>query len=320
LRLIKPEGDYVNKKSSRLNPGNTISMIVVVAIFCILYLPTVFSIVSSLRQPEKIELSLVPYGTFSSTVLDDLRKYGIERTGVKDYTANIYLSFETSEVEIGKAVKFHLEIDDIEKRLDKPYFYVFLVNNTGNVVSAFPEEVWLSTFYKLSKWVLSNDLWTPRAGGDSLQIPRQTLIAGQGDCWKDNVYKGNCEIWYKRQIVADPSQIGRWEVWVFLFDEQYKTLDGKDLPSENAITYTIESFDVTPKRPPEQTSSVGFALWLISSTATVIVSAYGMFRKVSPWINVNSERIVKWWHRNRVIIVIAIIAIVADVAIFLLRP
>jgi len=310
----------MNKKASRLNLGNVISIIVVAAIFCILYLPTVSSIVSSFGRPEKIELPLVSYSTYRSIVRDDLRDYGLERTGVKDYTANIYLSFETSEVEIGKAVKFHLEIEDTEKRLDKPYFYVFLVNNTGNVVSGFPEEVYLSTSYKLSKWVLSNDWWTPRTGGDSLQIARQTLITGQGKCWKDNVYKENCEMWYKRQIVADPSQIGKWEVWVFLFDEQYKTLDGKDLPSENAITYTIESFDVTPKRPPEQTSNIGPTLWLISSTATVIVSAYGMFRKVSPWINAKSEQIVEWLHRNRVITAIAIIAIVADIVIFLLRP
>lgn len=311
----------MNKIRSRLNPGNVISIVVVAAIFCILYLPSVVSIVSSLRQPEKIELSLVPYGTFyTPPSRDDLTRYGLARTGVQDYTANIYLSFETKEVEIGKTVKFHLRIDDPEKRLDKPFFYVFVVNNTGNVTSGFPEEVHLDTSYKLPKWALSNDQWTPRTGGENLWIPRQTLIAGQGECWKDNVYKGNCEIWDKRQIIADPSQIGKWEVWVFLFDEQYKTLDGKALLSENAITYTIESFDVVPKSPPEQTSNTGFTFWLISSTATVIVSGYGMFRKVSPWINANSERIVEWWHRNRGLVVLAIVVIIADVIILLLRP
>ena len=312
----------MNKKTSRLNPGNVISFIVVAAIFCILYLPTIVSIVSALRQPEKIELSLVPYGIFPSTVpsRDDLSEYGLARTGMKDYVANIYLSFETREVEIGKTLKFHMKIDDVENRLDKPYFYIFLVNNTGNVVSGFPEEVSVRTDYKLSAWILSDDQWTPRAGGDSLQIPRQTLIAGHGNCWKGNVYKENCEIWYKRQIIADPSQIGRWEVWIFLFDEQYKTLDGKDLPSQNAITYTIESFDVVPKSPPEQTSNVGFTMWLVSSTATVVVSAYGMFRKVSPWINANSEQIVEWWNRNRGIVAVAVAVIIADVIIFLLRP
>jgi len=81
----------------------------------------------------------------------------------------------------------------------------------------------------------------------------------------------------------------------------------------------IYFFDVTPKKPPDETSNLGFYLWLVSSAATVIVSSYGMFSKVSPWINTHSEKILEWWTRNKGTIAIAIIVAILDVVLFVLR-
>lgn len=306
------------EKEPKSTPGNVISVIVVLIISLLLYLPTITSVLSSLGQPEKIGLPLAPY-TYSYT-FDDLYKYSVKRTGVPDYTAEIYISFEAKNVEVGKTIQFHVEIDDVEERLEKPYFYIFLVNNTGQIVSVFPEETWLSEYNKLPKWSTQNGYLKWSIRGDTLSIPRETLKEGQGDCWKNNIYKDNCDIWYERQIVDDPSQIGRWEIWIFIFDEKYYTSEGKEQPLENAITYIFDFFQVTPKTRPEQAGGFDIVyLWWLSKAFAIIISIYGMFRKVSPWINTHSEQILEWWKRNKRIVVVSIIVLFFNLVLFLLE-
>lgn len=312
------------KKKPKLTPGNVISAIIVLVILTILYSPTIISVVSSSRQPEKLELSLVPYSPYYAYTRDDLRKYGAERTGVLGYSANIYLSFERTDVEVGGAIKFRVEIANIGNSLNKPYFYVFLVNNTGNIVSVFPDETGLLTSDKLSRWSVYNqggiDYWRPR-GESALSIPRQTLISGGGDYWNNTVNKKNCQIWLERQIATDPSQIGKWEVWVFLFDEQYHTSEGKDLQSADAITYTTEFFDVVPEMRTEPASPFQtFWLWgsRLASFGFVVISALGLFRRLSPWIDAHSPQILLWWKNNRWIIIGSALLLIFYIILFLL--
>lgn len=313
------------RKRSRLTLGNAISVVIVLAILVALYSPTVISLVASSFKPGEVELSFVPCIPYNSYIRDDLLKYGAERTGITGYSANIYISFERTDVEIGEAVKLRVEIANDGNSFNKPYFYVFLVNNTGNVVSMFPDETSILTFYKLSAWSVHSqggiDYWQPRTAGNTLLIPRQTLVAGQGDCWNNSVHKENCEIWLERQIAADPSQIGKWELWVFAFDEQYHTSEGKDLPSENAITYTTEFFDVVPKSRPEPASPFQI-FWLWSSRAAsfgfVILSAFGLFKRLSPWIDAHSPQVYVWWKNNRWIVVGSGMLLIFYIVLFLL--
>jgi hypothetical protein len=321
-QVVKEDKKAVKKR--RLTLGNAVSAIIVVAILIILYSPTIVSLVSPSLQPQKIELSFSPYTPGYSYTRDNLAAYSTARTGVLGYTCNIYLSLEKAGVEIGQAIKIHVQIDNTGNPLTKPYFYVFLVNNTGKVEWVFPEGVGLLVSYKLPKWTVKNangiDYWYASAD-TNLMIPRGTLIAGQGDCWNSSDHKSNCEIWFQRQIAHDSSQIGKWEVWIFVFDETYQTSGGAVVPSENAIAYTTQFFDVTPKARPETPSNPA-ALWLWSSRAAsfgfVILSAYGLFTRLSPWIDFHSSQTVSWWKRNWWIILFSALLLVLYMILFLL--
>ncbi|MCJ7632769.1 hypothetical protein MUP77_10320, partial [Candidatus Bathyarchaeota archaeon] len=317
-RVVEEEKSVASeKKKSRLTLGNVISIIIVLVILTALYSPAVIPLIASSFKPEKVELSLIPYDPYYSYTREDLQKYGVQRTGITGYSANIYVSFEKTEVEIGEAIKLRVEIANAGNPLTKPYFYLFLVNNTGNVVSAFPEATSILTSNKLPAWSMTNtdgiDYLHPRTVGNTLSIPRQTLVTGQGDYWNSSVHKENCEIWLERQIAVDPSQIGRWELWVFAFDEQYHTSEGKDLASENAITYTTEFFDVIPETRPEPVSNFA-TLWLWLSRGAsfgfVILSVFGLFKRLSPWIDSHSVQISGWWKNNGWIIVVSAILLI----------
>lgn len=313
------------KKKPKLTLGNVVSAVTVLIIVTMLYSPTIITLVASSRQPEKVELSFIPYSSYYSYTRDDLRKYGVERTGVLGYSANIYVSFEKTDVEIGKTVKFRVEIANTGNSPNKPYFYVFLINNTGNVVSVFPDETNILTSYKLPGWSVygqgGTDYWSPRTVGNTLSIPRETLVTGQGDCWNNSIHKENCEIWLEKQITVDPGQIGKWELWIFAFDEQYHTSEDKDLPSENAITFTTESFDVIPEIRPEPISNLGI-LWLWLSRGVsfgfVVLSAFGLFKRLSPWIDSHYMQISGWWKNNGWILMISSILLVFYVILFLI--
>jgi len=322
-QVVNEEKSAAKKK--RLTLGNVVSAIIVVAILIILYSPTIVSLVSASLQPQKIELSFSPYFPGYSYTRDNLVAYSAAGTGVPGYICNIYLSLERASVEVGQAVKIHVEIDNAGNSLTKPYFYVFLVNNTGKVDCAFPEATSLLVSYKLPKWTVNNangiDYWYASADRN-LMIPRGTLIAGQGDFWNNSDHKSNCDIWFQRQIADDSSQIGKWEVWIFVFDETYQTSGGAVLSSENAIAYTTQFFDAAPKARPETPNNLA-ALWLWFSRAAsfgfVILSAFGLFTRLSPWIDSHSSQTVSWWKRNWWIILFSAVLLVLYMIFFLLK-
>jgi hypothetical protein len=166
----------------------------------------------------------------------------------------------------------------------------------------------------------ANDDLELQIKGDTFFVSRSALITGEGNSWKDNnQYSETCDIWFEKQIQADPSQIGRWQVWVFAYDEQYKTADGQDLGSTNAITYTTEFFDVTSEKQSSSIASYEPILWWVSSALTFAVSVVGMFWKVSPWINTRSEEIMSWFRRNRSIIVLLVIVVFINIILFFLK-
>lgn len=321
-QVVSEEKSEVKKKRRTL--GNVVSAIIVVAILIILYSPTIVSLVTESLQPQKIALSFSPYLTGSSYTRDDLVAYSAARTGVSGYICDIYLSLEKASVDVGQAVKIHVEINNGGNSLSKPYFYVFLVNDTGKVECAFPEAASLLVSYKLPRWAVDNsngiDYLHASADGN-LMIPRGTLIAGHGDFWNSSDHKSNCDIWLQRQIADDSSQIGKWEVWALIFDETYHTSAGAVLSSENAIAYTTQSFDVTSKPRPETPSNLA-SFWLWSSRAAsfgfVILSAFGLFTRLSPWIDSHSSQTVSWWKRNWWIILFSAVLLVLYLILFLL--
>lgn len=323
VRVANEKRSAVTRKKKYWTLGNVISLIIVVVILTLLYSPTIISLVWPSPQPSKIELSLVPNQYGYGYTHNDLRTYGAGMTGVPGYAANIYVSFQSENVEIGGAVNFHVEIANLGNSLTKPYFYAFLVNNTGNVVSAFPEVVGLYTYSKLPSWVVSSqggiDYWYP-LGESNLLIPRQTLIAGRGDYWNNSAHESG-EIWLQSQIADDPSQIGKWELWIFVCDETYQTSSGTVLSTENAITYTTLFFDVAPKAPPETPNNFPTSwLWASrgASAGFVILSAFGLFKRLSPWIDSHSSQTLGWWKRNRLIVIGCVLLLIFYLILFFL--
>jgi hypothetical protein len=322
--VAREEKSAVKEKKKVLTLGKAVSMTMVAIILIILYSPTIIAYVSSQLRPNKIELSFVPNQYGYAYTRDDLRKYGTGMTGVSGYAASIYISFQTKEVEIGDTVNFHVEIANLGNSLTKPYFYAFLVNNTGSVTSAFPQMVSLSAYSKLPEWVVNTqngiDYWEPSVESHLL-IQRQTLIAGQGDCWNNSIHEQNCEIWFRKQIADDSSQIGRWELWVFVSDETYKTQVGAPLSSQNAIAYTTQFFDVVPKAPQTPPSNLEtFLLWLSRAVSFgfVILSSFGLFTRLSPWIDSHSAQVLNWWKRNRWILIGCVLLLIFYLILFLI--
>jgi hypothetical protein len=316
------------RKKSRFKIGNVISAIIVLVILVVLYLPSIVSAGSRLFQPSKTELSLVPSQYGYVVTHNNLQNYGIEMTGVSGYSANIYVSFQNEDVEIGDPVTFHIEIANLGTSLAKPYFYVFLVNNTGTVVSTFPQPAYgVLESEKLSPWsvITQNGVDYLELGtAGSLVIPRQTLIAGQGDYWNNSAHEQNREIWLQGQIADDSSQIGRWELRVFLCDETYQTSTGSSISSQNAITYTTQFFNVVPKTPPEPVNNFA-GLWqdvsAVASFGFVVLTVFGLFKKLSPWIDAHASdaQVANWWKRNQLIILFSAVLLVLYIVLYLLR-
>jgi hypothetical protein len=191
--------------------------------------------------------------------LIELRKY------VPNYDAEIYASFASKTVEIGNHVQFEICIKDTGIiKLEKPYFYIFLVSPSGNIVSIFPDLISISAWNKMNPWNTEDyqNFYTdclPLKNGDTqYYVPRKTLIDGYGRYvyvksgyyyWSDNSYK----ILYQYQIKNDPLCIGKWRIYVFLYDEKYFDRLGKILDSQNFVKYIFAEFDVTAKslRVPE---------------------------------------------------------------------
>jgi hypothetical protein len=294
-----------SKKKSRWTLGNVVSGIIVLIIFLVLFSPGIASWAASRFEPGKLELQFVPtqYPYLTSSVLQgDVAA----SSGVSGYSARIYISFESTDVPIGGTVKIHVEINNTGTPLSKPYFYAFLVNTTGAVVSVFPQDVYVAQGYKLSPWPLDTQGTYLQLGtyGSYLGISRQTMISGQGDYWNASNHEGNSEVWLEKQTATDPSQIGQWELWVFLLDETYQTSTGGTLSSQNAITYTTAFFNVTPEAAPAPVNSAANWLWLsqLLSVLFTIGSTFGLFKRLSPWIDAHNAEISSWRKRNQLYI------------------
>jgi hypothetical protein len=147
---------------------------------------------------------------------------------VPNYDAEIYISFRSEGVEIGSYVQFTIYIKDTGIiKLEKPYFYILLVSPSGNIVSTFPELMYISIWDKMNPWHIEGytDCLSIKIDDTQYYIPRKTLIDGYGkyiyvkgsySYWSDTSYK----VLYQYQIKNDPTNIGRWRIYVFLYDEK----------------------------------------------------------------------------------------------------
>lgn len=320
----------------KITLGKVTAASIIVLILLILNAPAIIPFVASIsvssNKHEIVGLQFVP--SYEAETNNYLRGYAQSSTGVSGYSANVDISFENESVAIGGLVKIQIEINNTGTTLQKPYFYIVLVNNTGTAVSIFPQDTYFEQYsYKPSQWFESqygSDFFTPLPSNgiqSTLAIPRQTMITGEGDFWNNIIKYKNGEIWFEKQIPADPSQIGQWTVWVFVFDDPYTDSMGKTLSSTNEIAYSTAFFNVTPLTPSQSQAQINnsstLLLWASGFISVVLaaVSTFPLFKKLSPWIDarVHAAQVSGWWKSNQSYILFSATLLLVYIILFFLR-
>jgi len=221
------------------------------------------AVVTLIPQRPPLYLSLIEY-QYPSITQSEIENFIKQRQYVPNYDASIYVLI-SEKVEIGSYIQFRINVvDNGILKLQKPYYYIFLVNPSGLVISSFP--AWgmsLPTYlsYKFSPWNTEDhtkdfykDCLRIEIDDNCYYIPRKTLIDGHG---KYVYVSGGYLYWstpsdilFRYKIRDDPSLIGRWRIYVFVYDEEYFDRSRQVLDSANFVNYMVDEFSVTSKSPP----------------------------------------------------------------------
>jgi len=199
--------------------------------------------------------------------LIELRKY------VPNYDAEIYMKVLSENVRIGNDVSFKISIVDSGiVKLQKPYFYIVLIAPSGQVISVFPEIYHISAYDKMPEWETQNyqsfhDCLRIEVEGEMFCIPRKTLVDGT-------------KVIYKFEINNEPEWIGRWKIYVFLYDEAYVDRFGNSLDSNNFVCYSFTEFDTRPKSEPDQIPVAKITYILVPFIVTFIFTYWGIYLQI----------------------------------------
>lgn len=217
---------------------------------------------------------------------------------VPNYDASIYL-LTSERAEIGDYIQFQIiVIDNGILKLQKPYYFIFLVNPSDLVVSSFPG--WGSSLpsypsHKFSPWNTGDhpkdfykDCLHIEVDGSDYWVPRETLIDGHG---KYVYVSGGSLLWsatssdvlFRYKIKDDASSIGRWRIYVFVYDEKYFDRFGQVLKSDNFVNYMVGEFSVASKSPPA-IDLFHNVYWRIITFIASVVSFIGSYRKINDLI------------------------------------
>lgn len=207
------------------------------------------------------------------------------RKNVPNYDAEIYMKVLSENVEIGNDVSFKISIVDRGiVKLQKPYFYIMLVAPSGQVVSVFPKIYHISPYDKMPTW------------GTEHARERKKLIDGRN-------------VIYKFEIGNEPESIGRWKLYLFLYDETYVDRFGNSLDSDNFVRYSLAEFDTGPKSESEQIPVAKIKYLLVPFAITFVITYWGVYSQIER----NREKIVsmlrkvkKYWTFVLSIILIVI--------------
>lgn len=304
-----------------------ISVIVVAMVFIGLNISALSYASSFLIQsiyPKPFFIPLVPYSDYNLQK-SSLDEYASTQVGVPNYDQSIYLSYGTRSVEMGNKLQVRVVINDTGNiKLKRPYFYVFISNNEGKVVSVFPKSVWVSTYSKI-------DSWDKNAPSDTLSftfdahtylVPRHTLINGHGDYWDGNNHVADSQIWLEMEVPINPRRAGEWNLYVIVFDEKYYNSEGTEIQSSNATTYVKDTFLVIPQSIPVTTQE-GISWDVVSFIASLLVtsfSAFAMIKKIAPWIDSKWKNADETVKRNRVLLIFLCVIVFLYIILWLFRP
>ena len=312
---------------SRLTMGFVVSLIIFLIVTVVIYAPVIQPYIKPSNQGFGIPL-VSPLGIYVSTN-DKITEYAEAKTGVFGYSADVYVSFEQSAVNVGDTVKINVEIVNHGTTLHKPYFAVLLMNNSGYVVATFPGDnsvSYLESYSnKPSQWWTGgiSDYWIPIRDVDgsmsSSYVSRDAMIAGQGTySTGNNGY--TAKIWFEKQIANMPTQVGQWTVWVFAYDDQYSSPSGSLVSTENAFAYAKASFNVVGKDTQAvQTNDTLNSASALISFGIYLASTYGLFTKFAPWIDAHISSFKGWSKKDKSWLGILLVLSILYVVLYLLN-
>ena len=225
---------------------------------------------------------------------DDIDRYIEQGCYVPNYDADVYISLRSERVSVGGSVQCRIWIVDkgiVE--LDKPYFYALFVNSKDEVVSTFPYIGQVSVWSKMPWWItydhgdFYSDCLRVESGDQTYHVPRETLLEGFGRY----VYaKGNtlywtdspCNVYLELPTKDDPSQIGRWRIYVFLHDEEYVDRLGAGVSTVNFVSFQIAEFDVLSKEPPKRSQETinEVVYGLLTLTISFVFTYWGIYSQI----------------------------------------
>ncbi|MCZ7400253.1 MAG: hypothetical protein O8C62_11385 [Candidatus Methanoperedens sp.] len=204
----------------------------------IILLPTLVPLISGIViKPEK-EVSVdIPLCQVSNTATIEVAKNEQEMyLNVPDYNASIFINMSKQKYIVGDIASINVKIQDSGIiKLSKPYFYLLVFNPSDKLKGIFPcfinekEKQFSSnqgSSYNLfhNKW----DKWVSPviyANYQSISCPDESFYISQNppNCiYRNSFINGNIgtnPILYNFKI-AEP---GTWKIYVFLFDEDYKS-------------------------------------------------------------------------------------------------
>ena len=143
----KPESQ---RTRSKITAGKVIAGVILLCIVLALYLPVVVSL--NISQPNSLALTYIPANMGYDSSSQNLQSYAQSSIGVSGYSANAYISFKSSNVEIGQNVDMQIIIKNTGNSFHNAYFYAFIVNNSGDIVSSFPEQTSIGSYGKFPQW------------------------------------------------------------------------------------------------------------------------------------------------------------------------
>jgi len=305
----------------------TSSIVVVAVVFIGLNISTLGYVSSFLIQtssPKPLFIPLVSYSDYNLQK-SNLDEYVSKQTGVPDYQQSVYLSYQARSVELGDKLHVRIVINDTGiVKLRRAYFYVFICNNEGKVVSVFPKSVWVSTSYKIDSWDKNapSDKLSITFNGRTYSIPHTTLIAGQGDYSEGNNQGAASQIWLEMDIPSNPERIGEWTLHAIVFDDKYFNSEGAEIQNSNATAFVRDTFLVIPQSIPA--TSQGTIPWNVlsfsASLFATLFSAWAMITKIAPWIDSKWKNADVSVKRNKLLLIFLSIIIVLYIMLWLFRP
>jgi len=207
-------------------------------------------------SPQPISIVLPPATGFEGAEEKQLLDWIRERMFVSNYKAEIYVSRFSRTIEPGDSFVFHFYVSDlgINRLSQGKYFYILGFDPEGRLTTFFPRTTEYlghlpATYSKYATWYIGDLPY------DSSQLFNGTA--------------GDREIWYRLNVPDDPSSIGRWRIYVLVFDNTYLDRWGRPMGDQspggysnpeinNAVAYTTESFDVTAKSAPQPVSMAAY--------------------------------------------------------------